>query len=52
MYAWAAWTREEARMSDPLLNPSELKVEEPTEISASDLEAFMPRGMSVLRPPQ
>lgn len=52
MYAWAAWAREDARATDPLLNPAELKVEEPEEISASDLEAFMPRGMSVLRPPQ
>ncbi|MBT2513097.1 hypothetical protein [Arthrobacter sp. ISL-30] len=49
---WAAWTKSEADRTDPLHRPADLVYVKPAEdIKDSDLEAFMPRGMSVWRPP-
>ncbi|GAP61253.1 hypothetical protein AHiyo1_49350 [Arthrobacter sp. Hiyo1] len=50
-HQWAAWTRSEADLNDPLLRPTDLAYVTPEQIKDSDLEAFMPRGMSVWRPP-
>jgi hypothetical protein len=48
---WAVWTRSEADRTDPLLRPTGLVYVKPEDIKDSDLDAFMPRGMSVWRPP-
>lgn len=48
---WAQWARTEADRVDPLLDPRNLSRIEPELIRESDLHAFMPRGMSVWRPP-
>lgn len=50
-HQWAAWTRSEADRTDPLLRPTDLVYVKPEEIKESDLDPFMPRGMSVWRPP-
>ncbi|MDQ6739144.1 MAG: hypothetical protein M3021_01895, partial [Actinomycetota bacterium] len=49
---WAVWTRSEGDRADPLLRPADLVYVEPEEIRDGDLEAFMPRGMNVWRPPR
>jgi hypothetical protein len=49
---WAAWVRAEADRADPLFRPTDLAYVEPEEIKGSDLDAFMPRGMSSWRPPE
>lgn len=49
---WAQWARTEADRVDPLLDPENLAWVEPEQVRESDLDAFMPRGMSVWRPPQ
>ncbi|WP_437773515.1 hypothetical protein [Arthrobacter sp. KNU40] len=50
---WAAWMRSEADRTDPLLRLTDLAYVRPEAIKDSDLDAFMPRGMSVWRrPPQ
>ncbi|WP_413247827.1 hypothetical protein [Sinomonas flava] len=48
---WAVWTRAEADRADPLLHPTDLVHVQPEDIKVSDLDAFMPRGMSVWSPP-
>lgn len=50
-HQWAAWTRSEADRTDPLLRPTDLIYLKPEDIKDSDLDAFMPGGMSVWRPP-
>ena len=49
---WAQWARTEADRVDPLLDPENLAWVEPEQVRESDLDALMPRGMSVWRPPQ
>ena len=48
---WAAWVRSEADRIDPLQQPKNLAYVEPDEIRSTDLDPFMPRGMSAWRPP-
>ena len=50
-HRWAAWAKSEADRTDPLLRPADLVYVKPEDIKDSDLEAFMPSGMSVWRPP-
>jgi hypothetical protein len=47
MLEWHAAILVEAEEMDPLATPSELRVVEPEEITASDLAPYMPRGMSI-----
>ena len=48
---WARWARADADRVDPLHDPKNLIRLEPEEIRERDLDAFMPRGISVWRPP-
>lgn len=48
---WVAWARAEADRIDPLLQPEALAYRVPEEISPSELDRFMPKGMSAWRPP-
>lgn len=48
---WAQWARTEADRVDPLLAPENLARSEPEQVRESDLDSFMPRGMSVWHPP-
>ncbi|MCX6395661.1 MAG: hypothetical protein NTV23_04185 [Propionibacteriales bacterium] len=48
---WVEWIRAEADRVDPLLHPKRLGKRTPPEVRSTDLEPFMPRGMSPWRPP-
>ena len=48
---WAAWIRTEADRIDPLQQPENLAYVEPDEIRSTELDPFMPRGMSAWKPP-
>lgn len=52
VHEWAAWTREQADMIDPLQQPGELRFVIPEDIGASEVDSFMPRGMNAWRPPE
>lgn len=49
---WATWLRQEADRVDPLMHPGELQYREPEKPSVSDLDEFMPPGMTVAKPPK
>jgi hypothetical protein len=49
--AWSVWAREEAERTDPLNKPDKLAYRDPADIRSSDIEPFMPRGMSPWRRP-
>lgn len=48
---WIAFIEEQAAHLDPLEAVEELRVVTPEAASATDLDRFMPSGMTVLRPP-
>lgn len=48
---WAAWVHTEADRIDPLQRPEALSHAKPDQIRPTDLDRFMPRGMSAWRPP-
>lgn len=48
---WIAFIEKQAAHLDPLAAVEELRVETPETASATDLDRFMPSGMTVLRPP-
>lgn len=48
---WAGWGRAEADRIDPTRAPGRLRYVVPADISESELQEFMPPGMSAWRPP-
>ncbi|MDV6300891.1 hypothetical protein R3P82_17410 [Dietzia maris] len=48
---WSAWIRTEADKVDPLRHAENLTWVEPKDIRTTDLDPFMPRGMTAWRPP-
>ena len=48
---WAAWARQEADRIDPVRHPDRLSYCGAEEVRPSDLEKFMPRGLSAWHPP-
>lgn len=49
--AWAAWLREEADRTDPLLQPDRLIIHEPESLSFVEVDRFMPHGLTSRHPP-
>jgi hypothetical protein len=47
MLEWQGAILVEAGRMDPLTTPAELRLAEPEEITARDLDPYMPRGMSI-----
>ncbi|WP_344067594.1 hypothetical protein [Nostocoides vanveenii] len=49
---WASWIRLEADRCDPLLVTAELRYHRPENLPWVEVDRFMPRGMSSLKPPE
>lgn len=49
--AWLGFIDRQAEALDPLLDPRSLRVVEPESPAAADLDRYMPKGMTVRRPP-
>lgn len=48
---WAEWIRAEAERADPLSRADELRYDRPEELPATEVDRYMPRGMTSARPP-
>lgn len=48
---WVAWLRGEAERVDPLLHPDVLRYQQPDKPSVTDLDKYMPPGMTSALPP-
>ena len=48
---WAAWARQEADRIDPISHPGRLAYRVPEDVGPSEVDKFMPRGLSAWGPP-